>query len=347
MKAAIFTKYQAPITIENVPDPSLSEDGVILAVKATGICRSDWHGWMGHDSDVQLPHVPGHELAGEVMAVGKAVRNWKKGDRVTLPFCCGCGYCSQCASGQQQICDNYFQPGFTAWGSFAEYVHIRYADVNCVRMKASMSYEETAILGCRFITAYRGIVAQGQLQPGQWLAVHGCGGVGLSAIMIGHAIGAQVIAVDLEEEKLAFAQSLGASVVLNAKTVDNIPVAIKEITKGGVAVSIDALGSQPTCINSVLSLQKRGKHIQIGLMTGAHATPPIPMGPVISNELELIGSHGMQAHQYPAMLDLILAKKIPLKRMIGQELDLAAGAAALMEMNAFKNTGVMVINQFG
>jgi len=346
MRAAHFTTFQHPITIKNVPDPTLHPSGAIIQVKATGICRSDWHGWMGHDSDVQLPHVPGHELAGIVLEVGKNVRNWKKGDRVTLPFCCGCGHCPQCHTGNQQICDNYFQPGFTAWGSFAEYVHIAYADVNLVQLPNAMTFESAAVLGCRFITAYRGLVAQGKVQPGHWVAIHGCGGVGLSAIMIAHSIGAQVIAIDIDDSKLAFAKSLGATITLNANKTPNIPLAIKELTKGGVSVSMDALGSTTTCQNSVLSLRKRGKHIQIGLMTGDHAQPPIPMGPVIANELEIIGSHGMQAHQYPEMLDLIFAKNIPLEQMIGQRMDLEQGAKALMEMDSFKNVGVMVIDTF-
>ncbi|MFK7981974.1 MAG: zinc-dependent alcohol dehydrogenase family protein [Saprospiraceae bacterium] len=344
MQAAIFTTFKSPIEVTAVPDPQLAPNGAIIQVMATGICRSDWHGWMGHDSDVQLPHVPGHELAGIVLAVGKNVRNWQKGDRVTLPFCCGCGYCPQCNSGNQQICDNYFQPGFTAWGSFAEYVHIDYVDVNLVRLPETMSFEAAAVLGCRFITAYRGIIAQGKLQPGHWVAIHGCGGVGLSALMIANAIGAQTIAIDIDDTKLAFAKSLGADITLNANTVKDIPLAIKELTKGGVSISVDALGSSITCINSILSLRKRGKHIQIGLMTENHATPPIPMGTVIANELEIIGSHGMQAHQYPEMLDLIFAKNIPLEQMIGRRMGLKEGAKALMEMNQFKNTGVMVIN---
>lgn len=346
MKAAIFTSYKSPIAIENLPDPELTKDGVIIQVVATGICRSDWHGWMGHDSDVQLPHVPGHELAGTVVSVGKDVRKWVKGDRVTLPFSGGCGYCDQCATGNQQICDNYFQPGFTAWGSFAEYVHIRYADVNLVRLPESMTFQAAAVLGCRFITAYRGIIAQGQLQPGQWIAIHGCGGVGLSAIMIAHAIGAKIIAIDIDDQKLAFAKGLGATIALNAKKVESIPTAIKELTKGGVQVSIDALGSTETCQNSILSLRKRGKHIQIGLMTEQHSQPPIPMGVVISNELEIIGSHGMQAHQYPAMMELILSGRLPIEKMIGQTMNLEDGAKALMEMDSFKNVGVMVIDSF-
>jgi len=342
--AAIFHQFQSPITIEHVADPSLAKDGAIIRVKATGICRSDWHGWMGHDSDVQLPHVPGHELAGEIVEVGKEVKHWKTGDRVTLPFSCGCGSCTQCQTGNEQICDNYFQPGFTAWGSYAEYVHIRYADVNLVRLPERMSFQAAAVLGCRFITAYRGIVAQGQLKPDQWIAVHGCGGVGLSAIMIAKAIGARIIAVDIDDEKLALAKSLGATVGINSTQVKEVPVAIKEFTRGGTNVSVDALGHTQTCLNSIACLAKRGKHIQIGLMTGTHAAPTIPMPPVIANELEIIGSHGMQAHQYPEMFQLIEDQEIPLDKMIGQSLSLKEGAKVLMKMGEFPNLGVMVID---
>lgn len=346
MKAAYFADFKKTIRIENLADPTPSNDGVVIQVMATGICRSDWHGWMGHDSDVELPHVPGHELAGIVVAVGKEVRNWKKGDRVTLPFSGACGRCFQCQSGNQQICDDYFQPGFTAWGSFAEYVSIRYADVNLVRLPDALSFEEAAVLGCRFITSYRGIVAQGRVQPGQWVAVHGCGGVGLSAIMIAHAMGARVIAVDIEDQKLAFAKAIGAEIILNARKIEDIPTHIVELTKGGAAVSVDALGSTETCRNSILSLQKRGKHIQIGLMTGNHAEPPIPFAPIIAKELEILGSHGMQAHQYPEMLNLITSGKLPIKKLLGKTLNLEEGTKALMQMNEFKETGVMVINEF-
>lgn len=343
MKAAFFEAFQAPIHISNVPDPILPDDGVIVEVKATGICRSDWHGWMGHDSDVKPPHVPGHELAGVIAAVGKDVKRWRVGDRVTVPFCGGCGRCEQCSTGNQQVCDHYFQPGFTAWGSFAEYVALRYADVNLVKLPDELDFISAALLGCRFITSWRAVVAQGKVQPGQWVAVHGCGGVGLSAIMIAHAMGAQVIAIDISEEKLAFAKSIGAQVVLNAKNTPNIPEAIKMLSHGGAHLSVDALGSTDTCINSILSLRKRGKHIQVGLMTAQHARPAIPMGPVIANELEILGSHGMQAHQYPGMLDLIVKGTLPVQQLLGKTVTLDEAPKELMEMDSFPGSGVTMI----
>lgn len=346
MKALYFDQFAAPVAIKNLPDPEPPADGVVIKVAAAGLCRSDWHGWMGHDSDVHLPHVPGHEFAGTIVALGKDLKGWKIGDRVTLPFCMGCGACPQCAGGNQQICDQYYQPGFTGPGAFAEYVAVPYARQNLVHLPETMDFTEAAILGCRFITAYRGIVAQGRLRPGEWLAVHACGGVGLSAIQIAHAMGGRVIAVDIADDKLQLARELGADQVINARDTDDLPGRVREISKGGVQVSIDALGSTETCINSILSLAKRGRHIQIGLMTGTHRFPPIPMGPIISNELEILGSHGMQAHAYPEMLQLITSGLIEPKRLLGRTISLEEAAAALMEMDRHEGLGVTVIDQF-
>ncbi len=178
MRALYYEAFGGPVTVETVPDPVPTPDGVVIQVQASGLCRSDWHGWMGHDADIRLPHVPGHELAGVIEAVGAGVRQWRPGDRVTLPFVCGCGSCPQCASGNHQVCDRQFQPGFTHWGSFAEYVAIQYADLNLVRLPECVDFVTAASLGCRFATSFRAVVDQGRISSGQWLAVHGCGGVG-------------------------------------------------------------------------------------------------------------------------------------------------------------------------
>ncbi|MCC6462071.1 MAG: zinc-dependent alcohol dehydrogenase family protein [Saprospiraceae bacterium] len=343
MHAAFFDQFRAPIRLEQVPDPTPGPGDVVVRVCATGICRSDWHGWQGHDSDVRLPHVPGHELAGVVEAVGAGVRHWRPGDRVTVPFCVGCGHCPQCAAGQQQICDQYFQPGFTAWGSFAEFVNIRYADHNLVRLPESMAFTTAAVLGCRFITAWRGVTAQGRVRGGEWVAVHGCGGVGLSAILIAAAFGAQPIAVDIDDEKLALARSLGAVATVNARQSADVVAELKHHSKGGAHLSIDALGSRETCRNSILGLRKQGRHVQLGLLAGAEADPALPMSAVISGELEIIGSHGMQAHRFPEMLDMIVSGQIQPERMLGKVVSLADGIRELMDLNSFRNTGVTVI----
>ncbi len=342
MKAAVYEEFRQPLTIQDVPDPTPSTTGVVLRFGSCGICRSDWHGWMGNDPDIKLPHVPGHELAGEIVALGSQISNFKLGERVTLPFVCGCGSCEPCRNGDQQVCDNQFQPGFTAWGGFAEYVAIEYADTNLVRLSDEIDFVTAASLGCRFATSYRPR-RPGKSQEGQWVAVHGCGGVGLSAIMIAAAFGARVIAIDISDEKLEFAKSIGAETVINSAN-ENPVEAILDITDGGAHISIDALGNPEILINSISSLRKRGKHIQVGIMESGKHSPPIPIDKIIARELEVIGSHGMQAHRYPEMLEMIRKGRLKPQRLIGRTVSLEDSIAELLGMNDFKGVGVSVIS---
>ena len=346
MKALLYKAFKGPLKVTEVPDPEPEPHGVVVEVKATGLCRSDWHGWMGHDPDIVLPHVPGHELAGVVAAVGKNVENFRIGDRVTVPFVCACGTCPQCDSGNHQVCENQTQPGFTHWGSFAEYVALDHADVNLVKLPEHIDDVTAALLGCRFITSFRAVVHQGGVQEGQFVAVHGCGGVGLSAIMIARAMGAQVIAVDINNEALKLARDLGAYSILNASEDSRVVDKIKSTTKGGAHVSLDALGSQETCFNSISCLRKRGKHIQVGLMTGDHRHPKIPMDRVVADELEILGSHGMQAFKYPEVFEMIQGQKLDLHRFIDRKITLGEAAEALPLMTNFDHQGITLIDSF-
>jgi alcohol dehydrogenase len=319
-----------------VPDPSPPSDGVVVVVRATGVCRSDWHAWMGHDPGIALPHVPGHELAGEVVSVGPQVHGFAVGDRVTVPFCCGCGTCEPCRQGWTQICDVDFQPGFTAWGSFAELVALPRADLNLVRLPDSLGLVEAASLGCRFMTAFAALT---DVRAGDWVAVHGCGGLGLSAVMIARALGAAVVAVDVDAETLSLARSLGA-----AEVVIDDPVAhIHEITGGGAHVSLDALGSAATCRNSILSLRKRGHHVQAGLMLEDDRNAAIPMDRVIAYELSLRGVHGMAVGRYDALLRLVESGAVEPSRLIGRTIGLDDAGAELASMGSFAQRGVTVI----
>ncbi len=346
MKAAVFTQFRAPLTISDVPDPAAPDDGVVLAVDATGICRSDWHGWQGHDPDIRLPHVPGHELAGTIVEVGKDIRNWKRGDRVTMPFVAGCGHCMPCLTGNQQVCDHQFQPGFTGWGSFAEFVAIHYADMNLVRLPDTMDSVTAASLGCRFATAFRALEAQAKVRAGEWVAIHGCGGVGLSAIMIAASMGARIIATDIQDDKLAMARQLGADIVINAHEVPDVVSAILDATGGGAQVSMDALGSRQTCFNSIACLAKRGRHVQVGLMLADQRHPEIPMDLVVARELEIYGSHGIQAHRYGVLLGMVASGKLHPERLITGRISLAQGVEFLQKMDRFPGTGINVITTF-
>jgi len=342
MKAIRYDEFEGPLRLVDVPDPTPTPDGVVVQVGASGLCRSDWHGWKGHDADVKLPHVPGHELAGTVLETGNRVRKWKRGDRITVPFSMGCGTCARCRAGDEHICDRYYQPGFTGWGSFAQYVALPYADGNLVRLPDSLAFTTAALLGCRFATAYRAVVGQGGTRPGEWVAVHGCGGVGLSATMIARALDARVIGVDIAVEKLALARSCGAEIVIDARETADVAGAIRELTGGGAHLSIDALGSPATCRNSILSLGKRGRHIQVGLLLADQSEPPVPMSHVIARELEIRGSHGLQAREYAGMLKLIATGRLDPAKLLGRRITLSQVGAELAGMDAFPGVGVTV-----
>lgn len=339
MRALVFDSYGTPPELRTVPDPDCPPDGVVIQVCATGICRSDWHGWVGHDPSIRLPHVPGHEFAGLVVDVGPDVTRVQLGDRVTVPFVCECGECTTCQSGNGQVCEHQFQPGFTAWGSFAELVAIPRADLNVVALPDALDFDSAAALGCRFATAYRAVTAHARVTPGDHVVVLGCGGLGLSAVMIAAARGAHVLAVDPSEDALALASALGADQVMpSSDSVDRIRV----LTGGGAHVSIDAIGGAATCRAAIESLRPRGRHVQVGLMVGADAIAPVPMARVIAMELEIYGSHGMAAHDYPAMLTEIVAGGLQPQRLISARIGLNAAVQVLTTMGEKPPTGTVI-----
>ncbi|MFF4782468.1 zinc-dependent alcohol dehydrogenase family protein [Streptomyces griseorubiginosus] len=343
MQAVLFERYGEPLEVREVPDPDPPTHGVVVRVEATGLCRSDWHGWQGHDPDITLPHVPGHELAGTVEAVGTRVSAWHPGDRVTVPFVCACGTCPTCKAGDHQICERQTQPGFTHWGSFAQYVALDHADVNLVAVPQDMAFSTAASLGCRFATAFRAVVQQGRLAAGEWVAVHGCGGVGLSAVMIAAASGARVVAVDVSPGALALARKFGATECVDTSGAKDTAAVVRELTGGGAHLSLDALGSAVTCAASVNSLRRRGRHVQVGLLPSPDGTTPVPMARAIALELELLGSHGMAAHTYPAMLELVRAGVLRPDLLVTSTITLDATPGALAAMGTAPGAGVTVI----
>ncbi len=314
-------------------------------MEATGLCRSDWHGWKGHDPDIAvLPHTPGHEFAGIVHSVGDGIQQVRVGDRVVVPFVCGCGSCSWCQSGNAQVCPDQWQPGFNGPGSFAEFVGIPNADFNVVQLPASITFGVAASLGCRFASAYRGIVDVGAVKPGESVVVFGCGGVGLAAIMVAASRGARVIGVDVNREALALARESGAAVTLDAN-VDDPAAAVCAVVPTGVDISVDAVGSAATASAAVRSLRRQGRHVQIGLLPpakiGDHAT--VPMHTVIAREISVMGSHGMAAGAYPRMLADIVSGALDPGRFITRSITLDDTPAALVAMSAGTRPGVTII----
>jgi alcohol dehydrogenase len=338
MRAMYFEQFNGPIEIRDIEVPYPSPKSVLIKVEATGLCRSDWHGYAGHDSDIALPHVPGHELAGTVAQIGNQIKNFKIGDRVTVPFVNGCGACQWCISGNAQVCPTQTQPGFTQFGSFAEYVEIRNAEFNLISLPEEISFEVAAALGCRFATAFRGLTSRGGIEEGDLVAVIGCGGVGLSAVMIAKAFGATVIAVDINDVALENAKTAGADYLFKSAN------AIEEIQKlGGAHISVDALGHQKTAEISVKSLRRLGKHIQLGLLLTEDGLTKMAMARVIGWELELIGSHGMAAVDYPQMLSMVADKRLRPEQFIKKIISLEEATSALANMESSVQDGITII----
>jgi alcohol dehydrogenase len=342
MRAVVIEQFGLRPEVRDLPAPAAPPGGVVLDVEATGLCRSDHHAFAGHDSDVTLPHVPGHELVGRVAALGDGVRTVKVGDRVTTPFVEGCGRCRWCREGASQICPEQTQPGFTHDGSWAEQVVIRAADHNLVPVGEDLPAEAVVTLGCRFATAYRALTARAGLRAGELVAVIGCGGVGLSAVMIAASLGARPIAVDVDPGALELARTHGAEITVDSRGLDpaGTAAAILEAAGERPTVSVEALGREETTDAALLALSPLGRHVQIGL----YAAPPrLAMPRVISQELTVLGSHGMAAADYPGLLALVREGSLRPQDLVTRTLDLQQACDALVELGQRTRPGVGVI----
>ncbi|MEO7941906.1 MAG: zinc-dependent alcohol dehydrogenase family protein [Marmoricola sp.] len=332
MRAVVYDRPGARPEVREIDPPRCPADGVVVRVRATGVCRSDWHAWAGHDP-VPLPMVPGHEFAGTVHQVAAGVTSWAVGDRVTVPFVVGCGRCTYCLAGDQHVCPDQAQPGFTYPGSWAELVAVPAAECNLVGLPDDVDFVAGAALGCRLATSFRALRTHGRVVAGDVVAVHGCGGVGLAAVMIAKSLGATVIAVDLGEPARDLAAELGADEVIDPAETPDVAARIHELTGGGARVSLDAVGSPAVSAASVACLRRRGRHVQVGLLLGSDATAGLPMDLVVSRELQILGSHGMPAGDYPAMLAMIADGTLDPRLLVHSVIDLAAAPAALMAMD--------------
>ncbi|MFL6175707.1 MAG: zinc-binding dehydrogenase [Ornithinibacter sp.] len=348
MRALTYAAFGAPPAVVTLPDPTPPSGGAVVRVTASGLCRSDWHGWMGHDGDIAtFPHVPGHELAGVVEAVADDVDAGWLGRAVTAPFVMACGRCAVCRAGAGQVCPNQRQPGFTDPGSFAELVVVHAAETNLVALPEGLDAGVAAGLGCRVATAYRAVVARAAVREGDSVLVIGCGGVGLAAVAIARSRGAFVCAVDVSAASLDRALFHGADEVVDASIgTDKVLAAISAWSGGGVSVSIDALGSPQACRTGILALGRRGRHVQVGLLPPSAGPADVPMERVIGWELDVLGSHGMAAADYPPLLDEVVSGRLDLGDLLapGDPLGLEAAGAALVAMGSAPSTGIVLVD---
>ena len=377
MRAAILREYGEPLAIRELPDPEPGPDDAVVRVDACGVCRSDWHAWKGHgewaDDRVPRGQVLGHEPAGEVIAVGDAVDRFVPGDRVVVPFSLGDGTCRYCRRGQGNVCADGRALGFEpdAPGAFAERMAVPNADYNLVERPSWLPARDAAALGCRYMTAYHALVERAGLAAGDRLAVHGCGGVGLSAVQLADAVGARVIAVDVDDGALSRAVDLGADGTVHVEVEgrtdegdgdggDNgtdegdggdpdrsVPERVRSVAGGGVDVSVDALGIAETCRNSVRSVRPRGTHVQVGLTTDEErGEVSLPTDWMTRWEVSFVGARGMPPTNYGDLFALVETAGVDPGALVTRELALPEVSDRLAAMDDYDVRGVEVITEW-
>ena len=342
MRAAVVGKFSEDLAIEDVRDPACPDNGVVLEVLACGVCRSDYHGWTGNHPLVKDGSILGHEYCGTVVAAGPQAVH-KVGDRLIAPFILGCGSCPACRTGKSNTCGNQVVPGFSAPGAYAEYVAVPF-DHNLVHLPEGMQPSLAAGLGCRVTTAWHALTDRADVDAGEWVAIHGTGGIGLSALLLAKMIGARVVVVDVVKEKLDLAKDLGADAAVNAGETDAAE-AIRDITGGGADVSIEALGVDGTTNASLECLGTLGRHVQIG-MPGGDGMMRVNMRAIYSKQLSFYGTRGMPSWKYPSLLGMIERGEVDLTPMVSREIPLTQASAELRMMAGPTPPGTAVITDF-
>ncbi|GAB3949563.1 alcohol dehydrogenase AdhP [Spirosoma harenae] len=265
MKAAVARAYGQPLQIKEVPVPEVIPGRILVKVAACGVCHTDLHAING-DWPVKatLPLIPGHEGVGTVVAVGEGVTQVKLGDRVGIPWLyTACGHCEHCFTGWETLCEHQQNTGYSVQGSYAEYV---LADPNYVgHIPDSLSFEEAAPILCAGVTVYKGL-KETEVKPGQWVVISGIGGLGHLAVQYAKAMGMRVAAVDIQEDKLELARSVGAEIVINATKEDPVTT-IQQQIKGAHGVLVTAV-SRSAFAQAVGMLRRRGTLSLVGLPPG-------------------------------------------------------------------------------
>lgn len=347
-RAAVLTEYEEPLEIQEIEPRTAGPDGIVVETQACGICRSDWHGWKGHWAGAPpRDHVLGHEPAGRVVEIGEDVEKFQNGDQIAVPFVNACGGCQHCWSGHSHLCDDGRSLGFSPDlpGAFATQFTLPNADFNAIHLPNSMTPVDMAGLGCRFATSFHGLVHRADVAPGNWVAIHGCGGIGLSAVHVADAIGARVVAIDLNEKALSMAAELGADATVQADEVDVVEE-INAITDGGASVSIDALGVEETCQNSISCLEPLGQHVQIGMASTSDGMLPIDVTGIADSEVTIHGVKGMPPHRYDEILDMTAVGDLDPGKLVTQTVSLEQVSDRIAAMDDFGTVGIEVVNEF-
>lgn len=312
MKAAVFRAADQPMHIEDVPTPVPGAGDILVRVAGCGVCHTDLH-YLDHGTPTFKPPpiILGHEVSGTVAEAGPGVHAFAAGDRVLIPAVLSCGHCLQCRTGRENICEHSQMLGNHIDGGYAEFVAVPAKDV--VPMPADVPLVEGSIIADAVTTPYHAVVRRGKVTPGDWVAVFGCGGVGLSLVQVATAVGARVIAVDVKEAKLDAALRLGAAAIVNAGATKKVDKEIRGLSGGGVQVAFEAVGKAATQEQALNSLATGARLVLVGYSPEAL---PLNSGRVMFRELEVVGSLGCRPVDYPRAIELVRQGKVRLLDLV-------------------------------
>jgi propanol-preferring alcohol dehydrogenase len=312
MKAAIFHAANQPLTVEEIPTPTPGAGEVLIKVAGCGVCHTDLH-YIDHGVSTfkKPPLVLGHEISGTVAGLGAGVSQWKESARVLLPAVYGCGQCAMCRTGRENICEKMVMFGNNVDGGYAEYLLAPAKDI--IALPDELPLVESSIIADAVTTPYHAVVNRGQVKPGDSVVVIGCGGIGLNLVQVAAAVGAKVIAIDVIDSKLEWAKKLGAQATINAKAVERVDKEVRKLTGGGADIGFEAIGNPTTQAQAFSCIRTGGRFVVVGF---TDKPMMLDTGRVMYREMEIIGSLGCRAVDYPRVLELARQGKIKVKELV-------------------------------
>ncbi|MGQ0847114.1 MAG: alcohol dehydrogenase catalytic domain-containing protein [Sporichthyaceae bacterium] len=351
MRAIQMTDFRKPFEITDIPDPQCGERDVVIKVEACGVCRTEWHLWNGDWAwigfQAELPHTPGHEVAGKVVEVGSGIKKVKVGDNITVPWHWSCGDCHSCNRGITNTCENVGFAGFGGYtGAYAEYFRVPNGDTNVIALPDSIGPLDASVMSCRYMAAFGAVVRKAQIKAGEWLVVMGAGGQGLASVQIGAACGANVIAIDIDDAKLGKATELGAVATVNVATDADVGTAVRDIVGGqGAHATVDTVARPASILNSCLTTRRQGKVIQTGYTTQPdNGMLAIPMELISLYELQIIGSGiGMNHSDFPELISLVERGLLRPRDIVTEQIGLDGLTGVVEAMDEWSNVGFQVV----
>ncbi len=313
MKAAVFHGPDVGIKLEEVPTPKPKRGQILVRVAGCGVCHTDLH-YVDHGTPTFKPPplTLGHEIAGTVEKVGKRVESFEPGDRVLLAAVQSCGHCDACRVGRENVCSASVMLGNNVDGGFAEYVAAPAKDA--YSLPSSIPLVEGAIIADAVTTPYHAVVIRARVQPGDWVVVVGCGGVGLNVVQIAAALGGRVIAVDLVDSKLEWATKLGAVATVNSSKVERLDKEVRRLTGGqGVHVGFEVVGKPTTQEQALSCLRTGGRLVMVGYSPDIMS---LNVGRVMFRELEVVGSLGCRPVDYPRVIELVRQGRVRIEELV-------------------------------